>query len=214
MLLLAVLPAGAQSFPNVAGPRGPDQRLLHAVNSRDNVLTRSVFGVADYTAYPAYYGALPVAWGATLLTGGDSETAVRLTLSMVGSFGVVIGMKNLVRRQRPVAVHDWVIGRPKYPGGRDLDPHSWPSGHATIAAAIASTLAFQHQEWYVIAPAAFWAAAVGGSRMWLGVHYPSDVLTGWAIGFGSAWIVHRLRNNEETESLGGSRLFRFSVPIG
>ncbi|MGL5772584.1 MAG: phosphatase PAP2 family protein, partial [Bacteroidales bacterium] len=43
---------------------------------------------------------------------------------------------------------------------------------------------------YVIAPASLWALSVGYSRMQLGVHYPSDVAAGLAIGAGSAVLSH------------------------
>mgnify|MGYP002242643717 CR=1 FL=1 len=49
-------------------------------------------------------------------------------------------------------------------------------------------LRFYHlSQWYVIAPSAVWACGVGFARMNQGVHYPSDVVTGAAIGVGCAF---------------------------
>ena len=54
--------------------------------------------------------------------------------------------------------------------------------------ALATSLSVKYPKWYVIAPSALWACSVGVSRMNEGVHYPSDVLAGAAIGAGCAVV--------------------------
>jgi membrane-associated phospholipid phosphatase len=73
--------------------------------------------------------------------------------------------------------------------------HSFPSGHTSMAFATATSISLMYPKWYVIAPAYTWATAVGYSRLYLGVHYPSDVLVGAIIGSAS--------------SVGAQYLFRF-----
>lgn len=63
---------------------------------------------------------------------------------------------------------------------------SFPSGHTSMAFAMATSISLQYPKWYVIAPAYLYALGVGYSRMYLGVHYPSDVLVGAFLGSGSA----------------------------
>mgnify|MGYP002232674387 CR=1 FL=1 len=65
---------------------------------------------------------------------------------------------------------------------------SFPSGHTATAFALATSLSVKYPKWYVIAPSALWACSVGVSRMNEGVHYPSDVLAGTAIGAGCAVV--------------------------
>ena len=65
---------------------------------------------------------------------------------------------------------------------------SFPSGHTATAFALATSLSVKYPKWYVIAPSALWACSVGVSRMNEGVHYPSDVLAGAAIGAGCAVV--------------------------
>jgi undecaprenyl-diphosphatase len=75
---------------------------------------------------------------------------------------------------------------------------SFPSGHALLSAAIILTIgglvAFQARkpaERRVIAAAAFSLTfLVGLSRIWLGVHWPMDVLAGWM--FGTSWAAMTL----------------------
>lgn len=72
---------------------------------------------------------------------------------------------------------------------------SFPSGHATLSAVTFLTLGAlltrtnsdERVKLYFIAVAVFLTIIVGTSRVYLGVHYPSDVLAGWCIG--SAWAV-------------------------
>jgi membrane-associated phospholipid phosphatase len=210
----SVVPRSPSQIVPTDGPVGLDETLLWRVNELDGRAPRLVFGLADYTAYPVYYAILPVVWAPVALAGVDSDTAVQLTAGMIGSYALVKGLKHLVGRERPVAAHSWVKGRPQYPGGEHLDRYSMPSGHSAMAAAIAATLSLRYPQWEVVAPATLWALAVGGSRPWLGVHYPSDVVAGWALGVGAALIVHELRNNRDSESFGESPLFRFAIPLG
>jgi len=72
------------------------------------------------------------------------------------------------------------------------DAFSFPSGHAADALAAAGGIASgirRGAPWFVVAA---FAAAVGLSRLGLGVHFPSDVLGGWALGIVSVGAVHLL----------------------
>jgi membrane-associated phospholipid phosphatase len=69
---------------------------------------------------------------------------------------------------------------------------SFPSGHTALAFATATTIALDYKKWYVVVPAYLWAGSVGYSRMYLGKHYPSDVLGGIIVGVGSGYLSHWL----------------------
>jgi membrane-associated phospholipid phosphatase len=75
---------------------------------------------------------------------------------------------------------------------RAVHGQSFPSGH-TSGFSTATSLALDYKKWYIVVPAYLWAGSVGYSRMYLGKHYPSDVLGGAIIGIGSGYLCHWLR---------------------
>ncbi|WP_256604704.1 phosphatase PAP2 family protein [Sphingobacterium multivorum] len=76
---------------------------------------------------------------------------------------------------------------------RTAGGYSFPSGHTSSAFATASALSRAYSKWYVVAPSLLWASSVGYSRMYLGVHFPSDVLTGAVLGTGAAFALDGLK---------------------
>lgn len=91
--------------------------------------------------------------------------------------------KRSVRRQRPLLDSVPVIRQLH----RQPVTTSFPSGHAASAAAFVTGVALESPRWgAAVAPV---AAAVAFSRIYTGVHYPSDVLVGAALGVGSAFAV-------------------------
>lgn len=89
----------------------------------------------------------------------------------------------------------YIVNRPRpyntYPDLTHVDSEntpSFPSGHSSAAFGLATSLSLNYPKWYVILPSMAWAGLTGYSRMYLGVHYPTDVLTGAAIGAGTAWL--------------------------
>ncbi|GAO43720.1 phosphatase PAP2 family protein [Flavihumibacter petaseus] len=92
-------------------------------------------------------------------------------------------LKHTVNRTRPSKDYPGLI-IPESSGGSP----SFPSGHTSQAFSTATALFIAYPKWYVGVPAFGWASLVGYSRMYLGVHYPSDVAAGALLGAGSAWL--------------------------
>lgn len=68
--------------------------------------------------------------------------------------------------------------------------HSFPSGHAMASSALALSLIVifwpTRWRWLVISIAGLFMAVIGFTRLYLGVHYPSDILAGWVVS--AAWV--------------------------
>jgi undecaprenyl-diphosphatase len=93
-------------------------------------------------------------------------------------------LKNVVKRDRPYNTYTGI-----YPDQLETD-YAFPSGHTSTAFATATSLALTTKKWYVTVPAFAWSAGVGYSRIYMGQHYPSDVIMGALVGSGSALICH------------------------
>lgn len=184
---------GAPDPPRVEMPDATlDQAVLLAIYRFDEPVAAEIFRAMDRSAPAVFYGVTPAVAALALLSsegGVDLSPAVRLGLTQAGIAGVVYGLKELTWRDRPYVAEWWVASRSaRHPGAQPTS--SFPSTHAALAAGIATSLSLSRPEWWVVVPLAAWAGTVGLSRPWLGVHYPSDVLAGVAIGAGSALLVH------------------------
>jgi undecaprenyl-diphosphatase len=69
---------------------------------------------------------------------------------------------------------------------------SFPSGHTTEAVAMATAITLVNPKWYIYVPAYTWAILVAYSRMYLGVHFPTDILGGIVLGTASALVVWKI----------------------
>lgn len=114
------------------------------------------------------------------------ENALFITESIVISSVTTWSLKKIVGRERP-AIYD-----PTFTAVLDLHNHSFPSGHTSEAFSMATSLSMKYRKWYVVVPAFAYAGLAGYSRLYLGVHYPTDVLAGALVGSGSAWATWKL----------------------
>lgn len=88
-------------------------------------------------------------------------------------------LKQLVARPRPGPAAHPLVATPGDP--------SMPSGHALVAFAVAGVVGAMHPRLRI--PAFVVAALIAFSRVYLGVHYPLDVLAGATLGLLVAWVV-------------------------
>ena len=69
---------------------------------------------------------------------------------------------------------------------------SFPSGHTSEAFCMATAITLVNRKWYVVIPAYTWAVLVAYSRMYLGVHFPTDIIGGIVLGAGTALVVWKI----------------------
>ena len=116
-----------------------------------------------------------------------------LCVSTAGGMLLTTVLKYAFRRTRPEVIDV---------AGYTADSFSYPSGHATIAVgfygALALILAYRLRgpaRWAVVAAGGLLVILIGFSRLYLGVHYPTDVLAGflaaplWLVNVGAAYVL-------------------------
>lgn len=112
------------------------------------------------------------------------HNAYEIAGSVIIAAGATEAMKIVFNRERPFQKYSDV-----YPYQAE-NGQSFPSGHASLAFATATSLSLEYKKWYIVVPAYAWACGVGYSRLYLGEHYPSDVIGAAVTGAGSAIIAH------------------------
>jgi undecaprenyl-diphosphatase len=155
-----------------------DDRFRSAVHSLASPgLTRVMIAASRYGG-PAWLAPLGVIIAVAFLIRGWRRGALLVLVTMAGAGLLDTLLKIAFARARPTAFFDYPLPR----------SHSFPSGHAFFAASFFGGLAIllSGRLHNPILRALVWIAAValilliGFSRVYLGVHYPSDVLAGYA----------------------------------
>ena len=167
-----------------------DYTLLKQINSSYTERGGKVQSVITNSVTPIMI-AVPAGILAYSLFKKDSITRQKFyTIASSELFTGIIttSLKFAFNRERPFKTYPNDIFNFKHATAGSL---SFPSGHTSAAFSVATSLSLEFPKWYVIAPSMLWASTVGYSRMYLGVHYPSDVLVGAIIGAGTSYLCYK-----------------------
>lgn len=186
--------AGAVSEPGQA-----DARILRSLRTPDNVYepvgprwvaeaARDVTALGGQAVLALLVGSV---LGYLLIARRRHAAAVVLVATGGGAL-LTTALKGLYSRPRPDVV----------PHLASVTSYSFPSGHAMLSAVVYLTLGallarLAGGRWaklYFVGVAVLLTLLVGASRVYLGVHYPTDVVAGWAAGVGRAvlcWLIAR-----------------------
>jgi len=152
--------------------------LRFLIRHREPYLDRAMIRITFLGSTPFVAGVLALGAIVAYARTKQSRWPAFLAATMVGGLALDDLAKALVGRPRPNLL-------PLV----DAQGSSFPSGHATAAAALFGALAFVftrgirwHTAVQIWAAAVFCAVVVGLTRVYLGVHWPSDVLAGLALG--------------------------------
>lgn len=109
------------------------------------------------------------------------RSLVYLLMTLLGCGAINLAAKGFWHRVRP---HLW-------DGYLLPQDFSFPSGHAMTSMAFAATLLVltwgNRWRWLMLPVGGVYVVAIGWTRLYLGVHYPSDILAGWMLAI--AWVV-------------------------
>ena len=130
---------------------------------------------------------LLIAWAARSRRREWQRAALAVGLSVLAAFLIGYALKYGIGRPRPYELYPELLR----PFSLERTP-SFPSGHATSSMALAVALWLNYRRRWLTALSVGWSLCVCLSRVYEGVHYPTDVAAGIVLGAAVAWAVRRL----------------------
>jgi membrane-associated phospholipid phosphatase len=166
-------------------PTGFDLTIRAWVRSLETAKISAVMWGASFYGAPRHLLPLGLAAATVFLLRGWRRGAVLVLVTLAGAAVLDTGLKQLFARARPQAFFDYYPTPPSF---------SFPSGHALFAVCFFGGIAvlLSHRLRGRLAQVLVWAIAlvliilIGVSRVYLGVHYPTDVIGGFAVGI--VWV--------------------------
>jgi membrane-associated phospholipid phosphatase len=162
-----------------------DHFMKLIIDQRTDSRTSIMRAITSLGSAPAYFILVPVSALILFLRGRQWNLAIQASIILISASLLNTGLNNIYSRPRPLA-HLHLV---------DVASYSYPSGHAMSAMVfygflVYLTVTFIRNRWLqilVIVLNTMLILAIGISRTYLGVHYPSDVLAGWAAGL--CWLI-------------------------
>jgi membrane-associated phospholipid phosphatase len=156
-----------------------DKPIMLAIHDRSTPWLDSLFKMISYTA--SKWVLIPI----VIIAGwfwyiGQPIRITLIIISYVGATLLNFGLKSIFERSRPDFFIPLVVET----------SHSFPSGHTATAMGFYGLLAllfWKDRRYLIAALCAIWVGLIGFSRIYLGVHYPSDVVASLAVGI--IWII-------------------------
>ena len=165
-----------------------DIQILRAINSPQDIHSDGFFRVISNS--DVYVMCTVPATMAIIGFAIQDNKALRNACVVAGAtvlnFAITTALKYSVNRDRPFVTYSDIVNKT----GKLITDPSFPSGHTSTAFATATSVSLCYPKWFIIVPAYAYAGTVGYSRMRLGAHYPSDVISGAIIGSGCAYLTH------------------------
>lgn len=178
-----------------SGGVGLDEGLLAALAPAQTAAAARVTPAMLVATWAGNWGPrLVVAFGTAvfLVASGQGRRAVWLAALIGAAAGLNTGLK-----------HAFALARPTLQPHLDaVTTYAFPSGHAANSAVLAGALAVLAGRRWAWAPAVGAAGLIGLSRVWLNVHWPTDVLGGWMVGGAAVLIAAPLLPERRARSAG------------
>lgn len=157
-----------------------DEAVLRAVNTLSTPWLDAA--VAGVTELGGVIGVIVLTAGFSVLLWRRRHRlrTVQLLLGVIGAVLLNVLLKSVFQRDRP-ELWERIVTENSY---------SFPSGHAMASSALALSLVVllwpTRWRWLVVVGALLYMLIIAFTRLYLGVHYPTDILAGWAVS--AAWV--------------------------
>lgn len=160
-----------------------DTQILLAIRQIHTPLLDRLMVLITFLGEPWVLMVLAIVLGMALILQKHRLEALTLLVSSSGALGLNIWLKEIFARSRP-ALWEQIL---------DVRFYSFPSGHAMMSLVVYAVLAyglalrFRHQQAIIVLGSIALIAVIGFSRLYIGVHWPTDVIGGYAAGL--VWVI-------------------------
>lgn len=160
-----------------------DTEILLSLRSLHTPVLNQIMVGFTYLGQPSLLLAICLGLGVILLLRNHRSEALTIAIGALGAVGLNTLLKQLFARTRP-QLWERIV---------DVRFYSFPSGHAMMSMVIYGLLGyflasyFPRWRWLIATLTVLLVTAIGFSRLYLGVHWPTDVIAGYTAGL--VWLI-------------------------